>query len=422
MVPELSRLVRRATFCLVALGAGATEIAAIDGRSVYLSLAIAAAWLGVGLVISLFTKPPSTGKKFPPRSIFLVLLLLVVAPFLIEPIRRSTTGDGYPLELQMLFGLRNLGLGLAAFAIWPICLQSACVVSLFLMLFGLCMTTHPAVLWLLGLYCAVGSTWLMLVNWSGLRNSLTAEGSVPVAIESGLTRLPWFASLLVVSVVGCMFAVLAVGPQRTLRLLGEWLPTSGGTDGYDPFARGGLNDGDEETRGNSPKSTGMVETDQFLDSPLPALYDIANDMYGEPFKPKEQERSIALDFRKQKIRESQKPPPDNKRPSREFATSRRGPKEPRSPADRSAPRSLRNSGADADAYPGRGVRLVRRCQLARGFDQCDQLPNRARAGQLLDAGRAIEARADLCRDRIAQDQDCGGNRLTDSDPALSHPV
>jgi protein-glutamine gamma-glutamyltransferase len=336
MVPELSRLVRRATFCLVALGAGATEIAAVEARPVWTSLLITAAWVGVALVIAFFARPPATGKKFPPRSVLLFLLLFVAAPFVLEPVRRAATGEGYPLELQMLFGLRNLGLGLAAFAVWPLCLQSACIVSLFLMLFGLCMTTHSAVLWLLGLYCAVGSTWLMLVNWSGLRNSFATTGSVTVTIQTGLGRLPWFASLLVVSVVGCMLTVIALGPQRTLRSLGEWLPTSGGADGYDPFARGGLNDGDEEIRGNSPKSTGMVETDQFLDSPLPTLYDLANDMYGEPFKPKEQERTIALDSRNLKIHESQKPPADNKRPSREFATARRGPKEARSPGDRSA--------------------------------------------------------------------------------------
>ena len=127
-----------------------------------------------------------------------------------------------------------------------------------------------------------------------------------------------------------------MGPQQTWRSLGEWLPTSGGTGGYDPFARGGLNDGDEETRGSNPLSTGMVETDQFLDSPLPTLYDIANDMYGEPFKPREQERTIALDSRNLTVHESKKPPPDNKRPNREFATARRGPKEARTPADRSA--------------------------------------------------------------------------------------
>jgi transglutaminase-like putative cysteine protease len=79
----------------------------------------------------------------------------------------------------------------------------------------------------------------------------------------------------------------------------------------------------------------MVETDQFLDSPLPSLYDIANDLYGEPFKPMEQERATPLDGRT-KLRESEKPPPDSQRPNREFPTARKGPKHPRDPSDRAA--------------------------------------------------------------------------------------
>ena len=79
----------------------------------------------------------------------------------------------------------------------------------------------------------------------------------------------------------------------------------------------------------------MVETDQFLDSPLPNLYDIANDLYGEPFKPKEHERAIPLDAQT-KLRESEKPPPDNQRPNREFPTTRQGPKHPRDTSDRAA--------------------------------------------------------------------------------------
>ena len=51
-----------------------------------------------------------------------------------------------PLELQMVFALRNLGLGFAACASWLLCLRLACIVSLFLLLFAITMTDHPAVL------------------------------------------------------------------------------------------------------------------------------------------------------------------------------------------------------------------------------------------------------------------------------------
>ena len=53
------------------------------------------------------------------------------------------------------------------------------------------------------------------------------------------------------------------------------------------------NDGDDEVKGEREQLGSPSET--FLDSPLPSLYDMFNDQYGEPFKPKDHERAIALD-------------------------------------------------------------------------------------------------------------------------------
>ena len=236
----------------------------------------------------------------------------------------------------MVFALRNLGLGLAACAVWLLCLHLAYVVSLFLMLFAISMTSHPGVLTLLGLYSAAGSVGLMLTYWTGLRRYFADSDAAALAVQSSRARLLWLAILLMVGLVSSALSLVSVGPQRAVQMLGEWLATSGGTGGYDPFARGGLNDGDDEVKGNNARSTGTIETDLFLDSPLPSLYDISNDLYGQPFKkPKAQERAIPL-AGKAKLRESEKPPADNQHPNREFATARRGPRQPRDPSDRAA--------------------------------------------------------------------------------------
>jgi transglutaminase-like putative cysteine protease len=235
----------------------------------------------------------------------------------------------------MVFALRNLGLGLAAFAVWPLCMRLACIVSFFLILFAVSLTSQPAVLWLLGFYSTLGSVWLMLVYWTSLRRSAAAAEVAVLDVQSGERRTPWLAGFLAVSVVSSVLAIMAFGPQRAARVMAEWLPTSGGTGGYDPFARGGINDGDDEVRGENARSTGMVETNSFLDSPLPSLYDMFNEMYGEPFKPKERERAIALDGQS-RVSESKKKPADNLRPSREFETARKGPRQPRDPSDRAA--------------------------------------------------------------------------------------
>jgi transglutaminase-like putative cysteine protease len=133
----------------------------------------------------------------------------------------------------------------------------------------------------------------------------------------------------------CFNSGASVGPERAAAALAELLPTSGGTGENDPRSRGGVNDGDEETSGQNPRSTGFAETDQFLDSLLPSLYDVFSDMNGEPYKRQEIEQAVALggDVR---VRELPKPPPDNLRSSRGFATARHAPRQPRDPSARSA--------------------------------------------------------------------------------------
>jgi transglutaminase-like putative cysteine protease len=336
MGPELSRLVRRATFALAALASAATEVAAADDRPVPTSLGLAAVWIAVAALLGRLVPPPADGRRNPPRFVTVVLLLLAAAPFAVEPLRRDWAGEGYPLELQLVFALRNLALGLAAFAAWRLCLRLACAASLFLMLFAVSMTDHPAVQTLLGLYSAGGSVWLMLVYWSDLRHFFVAsDRAVALEVQPGREHLPWFAVFVVVALTGSALGLLAVGPARAARVLAELLPTSGGTGDYDPHARGGVNDGDDEVAGENARSTGMTPSDTFLDSPLPSLYDNFNDLYGEPFKPRDPDQAVALDGRTG-TRESKKPPADNLRPNREFATTRKGPRRPRDPSDRAA--------------------------------------------------------------------------------------
>jgi hypothetical protein len=335
MAPEFSGLTRKATFLLAALAALATEVAADETHLLWPNLALAAGWVALAGAMAWFMPRPRAGERIPPRFVSVALLVLTIAPFIFEPLRRAWLGHGYPLEFQMVFALRNLGLGLAACASWLLCLRLAAIVSLFLTLFAVTMTDHPAVVAILGLYSAAGCVWLMLVYWSGLRGWFAEREAAFVEIHHGGWRFPWPAILLASAVVGVTLGLLSIGPVRAARVLAEWLPTSGGTGANDPFARGGINDGEDEIRGRNARTTGMVLSDVFLDSPLPSLYDMQNDLYGEPFKPREQERSIALDGQKQ-VQESGKPPADNLQPNREFPLSRQSPRRPREAAGRAA--------------------------------------------------------------------------------------
>jgi transglutaminase-like putative cysteine protease len=336
MAPELSSLIRRVTFSLLALAAVAVEIAAKDGRAVIQSIGLAAVWVAVAAVVARLVPTPDDPRRKPPVWVFLLLVALAAAPFAVEPLRRNWTGDGYPLELQMVCGLRNVGLGLAACAVWLLCLRLACVTSLFLILFAAAMTNHPAVMAVLGLYTATGSVWLMLVYWSGLRSVFVSpEKTVAVEVQAGGERVPWIGLSLLVVLLGGAVALVVVGPKRAAVALGELMPTSGGTGETDPFARYGVGDGPEETAGDDARAAGMVETDRMIEDNKNSLIDAVNDMYGPPHKPpKDQERMVAAG--KVEVIQFHGKLPDNRRPSRDFDTSRKGPKGDRKPESQKA--------------------------------------------------------------------------------------
>ncbi|MCS6852604.1 MAG: transglutaminase-like domain-containing protein [Gemmataceae bacterium] len=326
MVPEDSPAVRRLTFAMLALAAWGVEIAAVDTRPTLISLGLASVWVVLAALVAWRLPRPADPHRRPPIWVHLLILVLGVAPFIVDPLQQRWLGDGYALELQMVLALRNMGLGLAACAGWVLCLRLAAVASLFLMLFAAAMTNHPAVMAFLGLYTLTGGAWLMLLYWAGLRDVLIArERMVRVQVLTERQRLPWgvLAALVLALVGGGTLAV--VGPQRMAVALGEWLPTSGGSGETDPLARHGIGDGPEEVAGDNARSAGMVEGTKAIEDNKNALIDVVNDMYGPPHRPpKDQDRMVAGG--RMEVIQNHGKLPENRRPSRDFDTSRKGPK------------------------------------------------------------------------------------------------
>ena len=333
---QMSRTVRRATFVLLALAAMAVEIAAVDTRPFARSLGLALAWVAVAAVLARVVPTPTDPCRKPPGWVFLLVLALALAPFAVEPLRREWTGDGYAFELQMVCGLRNVGLGLAACAGWLLCLRTAAVVSLFLMLFSAAMTNHPAALVLLGTYAVAGSVWLVLLHWTELRTAfVSSERAVAVEVEPTRMKLPLVGLCLLVLAVGGGAALAVVGPKRATATLGELMPTSGGTGDTDPFARYGTGDGPEETAGDNAKTAGMVETDKMIEDNKNSLIDAVSDTYGPPHKPpKDQDKMVAAGL--VDVIQNHGKLPENRRPSRDFDTARKGPKSDKTPGSQLA--------------------------------------------------------------------------------------
>jgi transglutaminase-like putative cysteine protease len=310
---------------LVGVAVAAAEVAARpDGVSSAGALATAVTLTALAGLAQWCVRSRAGNGQSPPRLGFFLLVAVLVLPYPLEPLRRLLTATPRPLELILIDSLRNLCLGLAVLAAWPVCLRLAAFASVFLVLFATAMGSDAGVLVLVGAYAGVGTVWLMLAYWADLR----------AAAGDSRPRPPWPAVLTVLLVVAGGLGLGALGPVRAARVLAELLPTSGGSSSYDAAARGGLGDGDDEVRGPNAQSVGFTESDVFLEDDRPSLYDAVSDVYGEPFKPKQQEHMIALG--REKVVEQDRPPAENLGSSLQFETSRDSPGKTRPPDDRHA--------------------------------------------------------------------------------------
>lgn len=255
------------------------------------------------------------------------LAVLLLLPIGCTALRHILLGSGgWLLELLLLAGLRNLAWGLLATR-WEQRLRLAAAVSLPLVLTSTLLCEHRSAPVVAGLYVLAGCGWLTQFYWQNL----------PVRDETP-RRPSWTLVALLLLMAGALSAALSVDAPITRSLWG-FLPSSGGTRWFDPASRGGVNSGDDEARGaQTAQSVGFSESDQYLDTEEPSLYDVVGELYGKPRKMTAVERAVALPLEKARRREII--PAENLRPGREFQLLR----EP-SPTDRPESR-----GADALLY------------------------------------------------------------------------
>ncbi len=224
-------------------------------------------------------------------------------------------------EVTLLAALRNLGLGLAAMADQSLFARLSAVVSLFLITVAASIGGEAgmAVLAPLGGFAATGIFWLILLYWGRL--------DISAANQLDWRRLCLSSSAWILGIVTVLGLICAIGPSRAATALMGLVPTSGGTEWNDPLARSGVGDGNHEVAASEhPESVGFTESEVYLETDRPSLYDAFNESYGEPFKPKQIDKMIALG--QQEIGEQKDRPVENLQAGREFAAVRRKP-EPR---------------------------------------------------------------------------------------------
>jgi transglutaminase-like putative cysteine protease len=322
-----------ATLLLLAVAYATCEVASyLDGQPRIFGVVFGLAVFAFALVLALFVRPRHPDAP-PSRRLSLALGAALVLPLALEPILRNVTGDGFPLEMQLVNGLRILGLLLAGLGAWRACRRLASVVALFLALFASAMGDQPAIPYLLVAFALTGGLWLILEHQSNESTSHAAlvgelDGRVPL-------RLPYREGIVFGVLVLAALGIALAGPNQVRLTLGEWLPTSGGTGDTDPFARHGVGDGPEETAGDDARAAGMVESNKMIEDNKNSLIDAVNDMFGAPHKPpKDQERMVAAG--QVDVIEFHGRLPENRRPSRDFDTGRTGPKGMKRPESQSA--------------------------------------------------------------------------------------
>lgn len=298
------------TLMLIALATALLQAAEFDtaralpASLIGLLIAVAGAYGVARICRTASPESPSGTPELPAAAVWL-LVAIGLLPLGINAMFRGLTGGtsggrevaslddlwgaGVAYELQFCLCIRNLMLGLAACRSQPVCGKLAVLASVFLGLSAFLIQFNVFTCLLAAAYICVGMWWLLAWYWEEIRAYAPARSSreLPRGISA--------AAILLVMILSAM-TLLWVREQKSVPRLAEWFWGSGGTSSYDPYARSGVHDGDQLTAGIKDAMTfGPVETDLYLESDLPSLYDVFNDLFDTPLKPRSQVPAVALD-------------------------------------------------------------------------------------------------------------------------------
>lgn len=275
----------------------------------------------------------SEADRAHARRLAWAVAIALLSPFVWEWLARSC-GVGEAPEVLWLVALQSVALIAAAHARHLRSANVAGLLSGFTVLVSLTIAANFT-----SYVVGVGFTllllgWLMARYWERIqvaRSASHVEACRPVR-----------RTVLVAGLAVALLAAAALGAtSRTPHALSGFLPVSGGREQTDGFARSGVGDGDMLVSARDQAlSFGPVDSELFLESDLPTLYDMFNDMYGDPPKPTQKtERTIALAA--ENVQELEQRVARSEKAGREFSALRQPSNALRAaPTDRPSPAIL----------------------------------------------------------------------------------
>jgi len=226
----------------------------------------------------------SSSKRLTNATAFLIGIL----PILFAVLARQF-GSPIAFEISVLSAFGTVSLCIALSATIARTQAMSLVISGFLVLFSTSISDGSRAVGLAILWMTVCVWHLVANHWEKL------DLCMPDSVRSTVGLRP--ASVLL-AVALCLLGGFLVRDRfgQSNRLAFGWMPTSGGSKWSDPAARSGIGTGDAAIAAKDhAQSFGAVESEIFLESTESTLFDMFNDMIGEPKKRKSQwERRQAM--------------------------------------------------------------------------------------------------------------------------------
>ncbi len=270
------------------------------------------------------------------NGMILCTLLVVLAPWISNIIQKRMLGmTGEATELVWLAMLQYAAIWQAATARIARHEWVSFLLSSFLVLFSVATSDRNGMLMVVAPYGICAAWWLMSRYWRSIEDGFVASESVPlIRLRLGMISV----ALILTGII----AWVTIPNAKDIVMLDGFMPTSGGKKDADPSSRQGVGDGDMLVAARDEAYTfGPVDSELFLDSQSPSMYDLISESFGEPTKRKVQySRAIALE---NEVQEAKEEGSESKQKGKEFSAMRQ-------PRDRSTPIKPKGSSSDALMY------------------------------------------------------------------------